>query len=223
MAFSDALKREAATHYGHAGRSFLEKLTRDHGTSFTDALDIVRGMTEFKVAGNDGQVKRAAARFALLALAGELATDYGVTGWPKGEAIRAAVVGFMAWRMLRGAGNGNIERGEIAERIASFIQRHGDSRFSDVDARDDERLGIVRDRAGWWEERNGQRIYLFTADGMREALKGFDFNRALDSLQELGAIKAPGADGKRARFRRIHGAGVKVYEVDPSRLDAEGT
>lgn len=29
-AFSDALKREAATHYGHAGRAFLEKLTRDH-------------------------------------------------------------------------------------------------------------------------------------------------------------------------------------------------
>ena len=35
-AFSDALKREAATHYGHAGRAFLEKLTRDHDEARCD-------------------------------------------------------------------------------------------------------------------------------------------------------------------------------------------
>jgi putative DNA primase/helicase len=39
----------------------------------------------------EGQDKRAAGRFALLALAGELATEYGMTGWPEGEAVKAAV------------------------------------------------------------------------------------------------------------------------------------
>jgi hypothetical protein len=44
--------------------------------------------------GGEGQDKRAAGRFALLALAGEVATEYGITGWPEGEAIKAAAEGF---------------------------------------------------------------------------------------------------------------------------------
>lgn len=222
MAFSDALKRSAATHYGHAGRAVLEKLTRDHSTNFTDALDVVKALPEFAVKDDDGQIKRAATRFALLALAGELATDYGVTGWPEGEATRAAAVGLAAWRSLRGKGKGNLERDDVAERMVSFIERHGDSRFSDVDGRDDERAAVVRDRVGWWKDEAGKRNYLFTADGMRDALKGFDFSRALDALQEVGAIGVTGADGKRAKFHRIRGQGVKLYEVDPGKLDNGG-
>jgi putative DNA primase/helicase len=222
MAFSDALKRASVTHFGHAGRAFLEKLTRDHGANFTDALDLLKARSEFAVQVDDGQLKRAASRFALFALAGELATDYGLTGWPDGEAIRAAASGFAAWRSMRGKGKGNLERDDVCERLDSFIQRHGDSRFSDIDAGDDDRGPIVRDRAGWWHDDGVRRRYLLTADGMREALKGFDFNRALDGLQEVGAIDPPGADGKRARFRRVRGHGVKLYEVDPARLDRGG-
>jgi putative DNA primase/helicase len=129
-AFSDALKIEAATHYGHAGRAFLEKLTRDHDVSFSDALDTIKAKPEFQAPGGEGQAKRAAGRFAVLALAGELATGYGITGWTEGNAIKAAGVGFAAWLSLRGGmGQGNSERGQITERITSFIERHGDSRF----------------------------------------------------------------------------------------------
>jgi len=215
-AFSDALKIEAATHYGHAGRAFLEKLTRDHEDSFSDALDAIKAMPEFQAPGGEGQAKRAAGRFAVLALAGELATTYGITGWTEGDAIKAAGVGFAAWLSLRGGmGQGNSERGQITERITSFIERHGDSRFSDADDTDEQRVLLVRDRAGWWRTAGEGRIYLFTADGLREALKGFDFNRALDTLQEVGAIAAPGADGKRAKFMRINGRGLKLYAVNP--------
>ena len=150
-AFSDALKREAATHYGHAGRAFLEKLTRDHDDNFSDALDAIKALPELQAPGGEGQAKRAAGRFAVLALAGELATSYGITGWQEGDAIRAAGVGFAAWLSLRaGAGQGNSERGQIIERITSFIERHGDSRSSDADSDDEQRTLMVRDRAGWW-------------------------------------------------------------------------
>ena len=215
-AFSDALKREAATHYGHAGRAFLEKLTRDHDDNFSDALDAIKGRAEFQAPGGEGQAKRAAGRFAVLALAGELATSYGITGWQTGEAIKAAGVGFAAWLSLRGGmGQGNSERGQITERITSFIERHGDSRFSDADSDDEQRALLVRERAGWWRAAGDGRIYLFTADGLREALKGFDFNRALDTLQEVGAIAAPGTNGERAKFTRINGRGMKLYTVTP--------
>ena len=218
-AFSDAIKRAAATDYGYAGRAFLEKLTRDHDGSFSEALDAIKALPEFQAAADEGQAKRAAARFAVLALAGEMATDYGVTGWPEGEAIRAAAACFVAWQSLRGAGRGNAERDQITERITSFIDRHGDSRFSDADSDDDQRAAMVRDRAGWWREGDNGRMYLFNADGLREALKGFDFARALDALQQAGAIEAPGADGKRAKFMRIRRQGLKLYTVRPDRIE----
>jgi putative DNA primase/helicase len=126
--FSDAIKRAAVTDYGHAGRAFLEKLSRDHEVNFSEALDTIKAMPELQAPGDEGQAKRVAARFAVVALAGELATLYGVTGWSEGEAIRAAGVGFAAWQSLRGAGRGNAERDQIIERVVSFIERHGDSR-----------------------------------------------------------------------------------------------
>jgi putative DNA primase/helicase len=213
-AFSDAIKQAAGRDYGHAGRAFLEKLTRDHDGSLSDDLDAIKALPELQAAGDEGQAKRAAARFAVMALAGETATSYGVTGWEPGEAIKAAAVGFAAWQSLRGgAGQGNSERGQIVEKITGFIERHGDSRFSDADSDDDQRAALVRDRAGWWRASEGGRVYLFNSDGMREALKGFDFNRALDAMQDAGLIEAPGLRGERAKFMRIRGQGMKLYAV----------
>lgn len=219
-AFSDAIKRESQKHYGHAGRAFLEQLTRDHEASFTESLDKLKALPEFSVANDEGQAKRAAARFVLIALAGELATHYGLTGWAKGEAIKAATVAFAAWQSLRGGkARGNLERDQVIERVAGFIERHGDSRFSDADSDDEQRAAMVRDRAGWWHKTNAGRLYMFTAGGMHEALEGFDFDRSIDVLQACGAIDPPGKDGKQARFRRIRGQGFKLYVVDPARLD----
>lgn len=60
-----------------------------------------------------------------------------------------------------------------------------------------------------------------TTDGMREALKGFDFKRALDVLQEAGALSVPGANGERAKFYRIAGRGVKLYPVQAEKLGGD--
>ncbi|HRH79462.1 MAG TPA: DUF927 domain-containing protein [Thiobacillaceae bacterium] len=211
-ALSDAIKRAAVMQHGHAGRAFLERLTRD-SRDFCALLERIKTLPEFAAEGGEGQDKRAAGRFALLALSGEVATEYGITGWPEGEAIKAAADGFTAWRAIRGRGND--ERRQILERVSGFLERHGDGRFSDAD-RDHETP--IRDRAGWWQDAMGSRTYLFNADGLREALKGFDFKRALDVLQETGVIPVPGADGKRARFYRIGGRGVKLYPVQADKL-----
>ena len=211
-AFSDAIKRAAAQHHGQAGRAFLEKLTFDT-TDLCAMLEEVKAAPMFATDGTEGQDKRAAARFALIGLAGELATDYGVTGWPVGAAGEAAAHGFKLWQSMRGKGND--ERRQILQRVSGFIERHGDGRFSDADTTNDVQ---IRDRAGWWRDTNGVRKYLFTTDGMREATKGIDFKRALDVLQEAKALPTPGANGERARFIRIARRGVKLYPVDPDKL-----
>ena len=211
-AFSDAIKRAAAQHHGQAGRAFLAKLTFDT-SDFCAMLEDVKAAPIFATDGTEGQDKRAAARFALIGLAGELATSYGLTDWPVGAAIEAAGHAFKLWQSTRGKGND--ERRQILQRVSGFIERHGDGRFSDADSTDEMQ---VRDRAGWWRDTNGAREYLFTADGMHEATKGIDFKRALDVLQEAAALPAPGANGERAKFIRIAGRGVKLYPIDPDKL-----
>ena len=214
-AFSDAIKRTAATHHGHAGRAFLEKLTRDP-QDFCEVLERIKALPGFAADCGEGQDKRAASRFALMALAGEAATDYGITDWPEGAAIEAAAAGFKAWRSIRGRRND--ERRQILESVSRFIERHGDSRFSDADATNDT---IRNNRAGWWRQSEAVRIYLFNADGLKEALKGFDFKRALDTLQEAGAIPKPEANGERSKPMKMEGRTVRLYQINADKLGAD--
>lgn len=216
-AFADAIRRAAVAHHGHAGRAFLEKLTRDR-QDFCALLERFKALPIFAADGGEGQDKRAAGRFALMALAGEVATEYGLTGWPEGAAIEAAAEGFKAWRSTRGRGND--ERRHILERVSGFIERHGDSRFSNADVSTaDDAMRI--NRAGWWREESGGRVYLFNAEGMREAVSGFDFKRALDTLQDAGALPKADASGERAKAQRIGGRLVRLYPIHADKLGGD--
>ena len=212
-AFSDALKQAAAQHHGQAGRAFLEKLTFDK-SDLCAMLEELKAWSKFATDGAQGQDKRAAARFALIGIAGELASEYGLTGWVEGAAGHAAADAFKLWQSMRGQGND--ERRQILRQISGFIERHGDGRFSDADIANDV---PIRERAGWWRDSSAGREYLFTTDGMREATKGVDFKRALDALQEAKALQEPGANGERSKPCRIGGRVVKLYAINSHRLD----
>ena len=75
----------------------------------------------------------------------------------------------------------------------------------------------MHNRAGWRDASGGVR-YLFTASGMKEAIKGFDLKRATDVLIQCGALPPPGADGKRSPRMWIHGERVRVYPISPDNL-----
>ncbi|MFG5779195.1 DUF927 domain-containing protein [Comamonas sp. J-3] len=220
-AFSDAIKRASRQQYGTAGRAFLEKLTRDTGALIECLESIKQELLQganASASSGDGQPARAAARLAVLALAGELATAYGVTDWEDGEATKAAAVGFGAWLAQRGDVAGNMEQEQVAQAVRSFIERHGDSRFSDAAGPFDEKLQAVRDRAGWWNSTAEGMTYWFTTEGMRDALKGFDYQGAIRVLQARGVLPPAGKDGKTSRKHRIHGRSVRVYEVAADKL-----
>lgn len=208
--FSDAIKKSAAKNYGHAGRCFIENLSFDI-RDFAAELEIIKNLSEFQVIDAEGQEKRAGARFALIAYAGELATEYGITGWEKGSAIKAAGIAFKAWCKQRG--KGNEEQQQLFESLADFIDKHRDSRFSDIAGQPDNR--IVQNRAGYWDDSNDKRIYYFNAPGMREALNGFDFKRSLSKLSEYGVIPQSGSSGEYAKPRRVNGGEpVRLYEIN---------
>lgn len=212
-AMSDALKTTALEHYGHAGPRFLECLCQDE-RDFCQQLDVIKRSMVCTAEKLSEQEKRAVHRYALFALAGEIASEYEITGWEAGAPTEAAIESFETWRA--GRGQGNSEQQQIFARVREFIERHGDSRFSAKSSAE----GVkVINRAGWWEDKDGERVYLFLNTGLREAIAGNDFNRCLDALQDGNALDAPSA-GERARSTRIPNRGpVKVYRIKSSALD----
>ena len=216
-AFADGVKAQAATHYGHAARAFLEGLTKDNTADLVQALESIRAMPELATNG-ESQEQRVAGRFAVLALAGELATDYGVTGWPPGEAIRAAGVGLEAWRnSCTDKAGANAEHAQIVQAVTDFISRHGDSRFSDADAPPSEFLHqpITHNRAGYWRKTDAGRVYFFNGPGLREALEGHDFKRSLKKLQDAG-LMPPSTGRNSGKQFTIQGKKDRWYQVAPN-------
>lgn len=79
---------------------------------------------------SSGEVQRAMQRFALLAAAGDLATETGVTGWSPGDALYAAKDCFDVWLEERGGpGSSDIEKG-VAQ-VLALIERHA-GKFQDT-------------------------------------------------------------------------------------------
>jgi putative DNA primase/helicase len=214
-AFSNALKSASDAHCGHAGRAFLERLTRDR-RDLPAMFEAYKQSPEFKATSDDGQDKRATARFALVALAGELAAEYSVAPWDAGDPAKSAAEMFKAWQSERNH-VGNREPAEIREQLADFIDKHGASRFARLRYTDER---TINNRAGWYDEvQDESRVYYFTSGALREAIQGFDLHRALDALREANAW-APPSNGKyEAHVRKIPGHGTqRVFPIDAARL-----
>jgi len=224
-AFSDSIRQAASINHGKVGRAFIEKLAIDK-RDFPALLEDIKADPLFSSTDCEGQDRRAAARFALIAMAGEIATGYGLTGWDEREALEAAGECFKSWKESRGIGNGNAERKKIAEQVSDFIDRHESSRFLAVNPKIASDMNkTAKDQAGWIDyvsaPEGDRKIFLFSKAGMHEALTGFDFGRGLETLQEIGALPAPGSDGKRSVLRRVDGKVARLYPIDYSVLIRE--
>jgi len=210
-ALSDAIRDGTSQHHGHAGRAFVRGLIESK-PDLSALLETT--MKGFKAA--DGQESRAARVFALCAVAGELAANDGILPWPGGEAMRAALRGFELWKGQRDTGGRNAEDAAILRRVADFVDRHGDSRFSSITASHD--APQVRDRAGYWKDTADGRLYLFTTGGLAEAVKGYDIKRALSALDQAGAIADREAGKRSKKVREPGGRPVSLYHINPEKL-----
>lgn len=145
---SGFVQHHAARCYGTVGRAWLEYLV-DHteglGAALRERMDAIE--SQIVPAGASGQVKRGGRRFALIAAAGEMATAAGLTGWPVGEAIRAAHTCFGAWLTLRG-GAGSSEKANILRQVRAFFEAHGEARFGYWHRVGDDHASKTINRAG---------------------------------------------------------------------------
>ncbi|MEZ5717891.1 MAG: hypothetical protein R3E55_05325 [Burkholderiaceae bacterium] len=129
-AFSSHLTREAQACHGAPGRALLEWACTHADTLARRVRNATAALSrQWMPQGASGQVERVGARFALVGVAGELATEAGLTGWPVGESERAARACFDAWLAARG-GAGNGEVAAMLRQVRRFLESHGEGRFA---------------------------------------------------------------------------------------------
>ena len=200
-ALSEYLRQETMNCYGSPLRAYLEKLVEERNRQPVQLQERLHSLIErFKTLavpqGADGQVTRVAGRFALIAAGGELATEYGVTGWPVGAAFDGVMVCFRAWLKRRGT-NGKAETESLIQQVESFFELHGESRFAPMEAegvRGPARPVINRAgfRKGVTSVPSGDTAtdYFVLPSAFREMVTGFDAKWSAVTLVEKGLLKA---------------------------------
>lgn len=147
--FSNHLTREAQVCHGAPGRAFIEWACGQVGTLPKRVRASVQELArQWVPAGASGQVERVAARFALVAVAGELATEAGLTGWDAAESEWAARACFDAWLAARG-GAGNAEVRQMLRQVRGFLEAHGEGRFTWWHRASDDHNAKTLQRAGF--------------------------------------------------------------------------
>jgi len=251
-ALSNHLVNMAQQYYGVAGLAFIERAVAS-ADKLSDMLRprVAAFTKELCPDGAHGQVSRVASRFALVGIAGEMATQAGITGWPKGEALTAARVCFAAWLEGRG-GAGNTEHTAIIRQVSGFFQAHGESRFVWWHRALDDHKPNTINRAGFKRmlTRDGKQInsnmdhhksfgdavhpddaesteleYFVLVETFRnEICKGFSHKAVAQLLIERGLLIPGGAgDNSRADSKvRLPGIGsARCYRFAPNIATAE--
>jgi putative DNA primase/helicase len=220
QAFADAMKGNTRQYFGTAGAAFLAKLTQEQ--ELTEIRKGIKdGVTELikalaVPAGAAPEVGRVAARFALVALAGALATRYGITGWQPGEAFQAARRCFREWLAENSAGMGADDRALFAQ-IGGFMQTHSSTRFPPHDA-GPEILARHLNRAGFsfTDDQGAMQFWVLTEPFKNELCKGFSTVPAVRVLVKAGWLLQGEVDsGKQrsTRRKRIPAMGSKQVPV----------
>lgn len=210
---ADQLRAACLENRGTAGRRFLGGLVSEPESCRSRFEEFRLEFREACIPVSDGQTRRVAEMFAVLAAAGELVTDLGITGWQQGEAGEAARTCFQNWLDNRG-GTGSFEEKAAVDAVRAFIEQHGESRFH--------RLGGDRptqNRVGFRQMVQGtDECYCFFGQTWRDVvLQGHDAGLAARALRSRGYLVAePGR--LQANVRGVDKQLHRVYAVSPNIL-----
>lgn len=226
-AFANSLRDSATKHYGHAVPLFVRKLIAALEEGIDLPLKLMEIQEVFEKVNMTEPQRRAARTFAIIALAGELAIEWQILPWAKGQATEACLLLFRRWRSQTVISAASSPNKKILMAIKDSINRYGSSRFSDVqmDLLD---VSRVNDRMGYWmdvaprsvdELKNHKKnlIYLFTSTGLKEATKGYEFKQVTRVLDEAGAFYEKDK-GQRSVNKRTPTGQERLYCIDPSKL-----
>jgi len=219
-AFARQLKEAAGQFYGTALRAFLDRLVKERDSVAVAARHYAREFVAEQCPPDaDGQVKRVATRFGLVAAAGAVATAYGILPWGSDEAAWAAATCFRAWLDNRG-GTASGEECEALAAVRRFIEQHGSSRFEAIRPNQfGEATAADRtvNRAGFREEEldRGTSFFVLPEVWKREVCAGLDATAVARAIARSGHLKVPEGSKSLQIKRRIPGysSPVRCYHI----------
>lgn len=231
QAFADAMKGSTRSYYGTAGQAFLEKLTatEEQQDIRRDVKDGVATIIQHLgiPAGAAEEIGRVAARFALVAFAGELASRYGVTGWQQGEAFQAVRRCFREWLAENNTGQAADDRALFAQ-VAAFMQAHSSTRFPDHDA-DQETLARHHQRAGfrYVDEQGDMQFWVMSEPFKKELCKGFQTLAAVRAMVKAKWMQVGDVEGgkqrstRQKRIKALNSTKMNVYVLTSAALEGD--
>ena len=181
--FANCIKKASATWYGSAGPAFIERLIElleEDAEMFRESLSeaLEQFTTELTPQGLQPEQARAIRRFALVRLAGELATQFGVLPFGDEDILQAVEFARDSWLSTF---NGISESDRGIQALQNFIVRNH-SAFPSIrnkSAKVSNSKAFFNPETGW---------YLFTDEQLRVAAGGCepkDLVRALRSKHLL--------------------------------------
>ncbi len=185
------LKDKVTQHYGSPIRTYLSHLA-GLKEGIPSIVDQIRNdfFEQFIKPDAEGQVKRVASRFVVVAAAGELAIKLGILPYEIGEAFEAAGVCFQAWIEERG-GTGSYEAEEAIKQVQAFIEAHHSSRFEAMGEENSEpSKDKIMNQAGYKRKtaEGSYEFLIFPQSFDKEICKGIDPNIVKKTLAEQGLL-----------------------------------
>lgn len=228
--FAEHIAATAAANYGYASHAYLSRLAN----SLPEAAEQARGYIDhfcktYCPTDADSQVRRVAARFGLVAAAGELAASWKVLPWEEGVATNAAARCYADWIEARGGLEAGEERDHLAA-VRRFVELHGSSRFEIIrreglkEPAETEASPAAHDtgqrvinRAGYKYmdlKEGGETCFCFSPEVFKsEVCAGFDPTAVARNLNKHGLLKT--SKGTLQKQMRIPGIKqpVRLYVV----------
>jgi putative DNA primase/helicase len=225
--FVHRLDKSLRTNWGHAGAAFVERLLELEVEALRANLDADLRRHEIAlqqhlsvIAGDEksNEILRVLRSFALVATAGEWASDWGLTGWETGEAY--AAVQRIAERWLDGRGRLPFEQSQTLKKVQEYltVNEHRFTPLSDAGSRPDYGNGgpVYQDETF---------IYLLPAalSYMARKLEITKTKQVLDALTEGGFLETGGEDKSRQfKLPAVVPNRPRAYRIRRTILDFEG-
>jgi putative DNA primase/helicase len=207
-------------NHGVAGIKWIEALL-SHSENYSKMLDVM--IDDFKNEIDQyslsltSQDMRALNSFAVVALAGDLATAFGITKWKPRQSLLSAVQCFLNWKSSSAAVNdivytgADIENTKILQSMKNFLDVHGNSRFFDISNGYD-KTKIIHNSAGFKKfGMDGQIMYIFNDISFKQAFKGHDLTIAINTFKDAGWLLFDVKRHKKSHC--INGRTQKLYTI----------
>ncbi|MGP2362348.1 DUF927 domain-containing protein [Acinetobacter junii] len=168
--------------YGVAGMVWLDYLTSNKDKVMVQAKQLLEQYNLELIADiQQGHISRVANTFALLAVAGELATQAGITGWKAGTAFDAVKTVFNTW--VNGFEYvGDYQNREYILAVKAFLEAYESSRFEAITP-DIESIEKIINRVGYWKIEKGEKLFIVLPEQFKnEVCKGHDSKKVANAL-----------------------------------------